>query len=362
MKSRAPRRPVTILDVAKTAGVSFKTVSRVINGEPNVRQHMQDKVLRAVESLGYRPNVSARALAGSRSFMLALLGTDPSVGYMSALQAGAAAACREAGYHLIIEHGSSSTGRWPKLTKELLATQRLDGIILAVPAVDDDDVLVAIERSGIPYVRIAPSRNPDRSSRVEFDEERAAAQMTEYLWSIGHRHIGFVRGFPGHAASRLRQAGFEGALKRLGGEIRRSWIASGRFSFRSGVTAAEAILGSHERPTAIFASNDDMALGVISVATRLNLSVPRDLSVVGMDDLPPATFVWPELTTVRQPIREMGAAAVEILTTGHRGIGAPVARMLDYEIMIRGTASPPPQQNALPATGQSIPRRVRRRQ
>ena len=333
---------VTINDVAALAGVSTKTVSRVINREPHVRPELRDRVAEAVRSLNFQPNVAARALAGSRAYLLGLCYDNPSPGYVSAIQVGALHACREAGYHLLVEQIDSLGRAGADQLDALLQAVKMDGLILSPPVCDRADLLDLLESRGTPFVRIAPAGDFERAPYVHMDDRKAAFDMTRLLQSLGHRRIGFVRGPLDHSAAPLRQQGFLDAMADAGLPVRPEWVVSGAFSFRSGVGAAERLLSLPERPTAIFASNDDMALGVMAAANRLGLSLPDELSVAGFDDSPIAQVVWPQLTTIRQPVEAMARAAAGMLAEGLGRVQAPLARLLDFELVVRGSTGPAP--------------------
>ena len=336
---------VTIHHVADHAGVSIKTVSRVLNNEPNVRPAMRDRVLAAVEALRYRPSVSARSLAGSRSFLIALFYDNPSPNYIGDVQRGAVARCRQDGRHLVVEPIDSAAPDAPELARSTAMTLRPDGVILTPPVSDNRLVLQALEEARTPYVRIAPDSELERAARVSMDDRRAAYEMTLHLLDLGHHDIGFIIGHPEHGASHLRLEGFTEAMRARGHELRQDRLLQGYFSFQSGYDCAEALLAAGDRPSAIFASNDDMALGVLAVAHRRRLAVPTDLSVVGFDDTPAAMTSTPPLTTVRQPIFEMAAAAAEMLINGECDpliAGEPPSRLLPFDIVVRESTAPPP--------------------
>jgi LacI family transcriptional regulator len=335
---------VTIIDVAKRAGVSFKTVSRVLNREKNVHVHTRDRVLAAAAELGYRPNIGARSLAGARSYLIGLFIDNPSFAYIGTVQLGAMSRCRLDGYHLLVETLDIAAEDAGADLGRLLSAVRLDGLILTPPICDDPAVLEALEARAIPYVRLSPDHEPERAPRVGMDDAGAAQEMTRRLLELGHRDIGFVEGPAGHGASTLRRAGFLAALAEAGVAPRDALIRPGRFDFRSGLEAADAMLDQARPPTAIFASNDEMALGVTMAAHRRGLNIPADLSIAGFDDIPAATTVWPRLTTVRQPIFEMAAAAADLLISGEaktRDAAWPPRRLLDFEILIRDSTAPP---------------------
>ena len=328
----------TIIDVAAEAAVSIKTVSRVLNSEPNVRADTRARIEAAIAALNYVPSQSARSMAGARSYLLGLLFDNPSPAYVGGLQMGAVRRCQQAGYHLIIEPLDIEAPEVGQTVADLVSTLRVDGLILTPPVCDHPGILAVLDQAGTPYVRIAPDRDPHRAARVHMDDKAAACEMTRLLLAQGHRDIGFVRGPREHGASHLRFEGYADALAAHGAAIRRDRVVPGLFSFASGVDAAEVLLAGPERPTAIFASNDDMALGVMSVANAKGLSVPRDLSIAGFDDTQTARVVWPQLTTVRQPIAEMSAAAADLLIAG--GAREGQARLLPYEIIVRGSTGP----------------------
>lgn len=342
---------VTIHHVAERAGVSIKTVSRVLNKEPNVKPATRERVLAAAETLRYRPSVSARSLAGSRSYLVALFSDNPSPNYVSDVQRGAVSRCRKDGYHLVVEPLDSAAPGAPELTRSTLMTLRPDGAILTPPVSDRPQVLQALDEAGTPYVRIAPAGDPGRAACVRIDDRQAAYEMTGHLLGLGHTDIGFIVGHPDHGASRQRLEGFRAAMRDSGRAVREDRVVQGYFSFRSGYEAAEVLLGGDDRPTAIFASNDDMALGVLAVAHRCRLAVPTDLSVAGFDDTPAAMTSTPPLTTVRQPIFEMAAAAAGMLIEGAwdpSDPGPPPARELPFDLVVRESTAAPRREPARP--------------
>ncbi|WP_420245272.1 LacI family DNA-binding transcriptional regulator [Roseiterribacter gracilis] len=345
------RKP-TITDVARLANVSIKTVSRVINGERYVTEDMQTRVRKAVAELGFHPNLSARSLAGDRSFLIAHLYGDPSGTYTSDIQAGLLNRCREHGYHLLIEEIDYSSPDIEQRSSTLLHQLRLDGVVLTAPVTDNEIVQRVLERARIPHVRITPQRESDASPSVRIDEREAAVKLTQHLLSLGHRRIGFIKGSPNHAATELRYSGFCTAMEEAGVEIESDLLEKGRFTYASAVPCARRLLARDDRPTAIFASNDEMAAAVIAVAVEQGLTLPRDLSIVGFDDTPMAQMLSPALTTVRHPVREMGEAAADILFAAfaQRGQAASTSpaphRVLPYEIILRQSTSVAPAQAA----------------
>jgi LacI family transcriptional regulator len=323
----------TITDVAKEAGVSMKTVSRVLNNEPNVAKATRERVRDVARRLQYSPNLAARGLASSRSYLIALVYDNASPSYIYHIQAGATEACRKHGYHLVLEPISLERGEVED-AERILGRIGVDGVILTPPLSDSEEMREMLRRVNIPHVLVAPEE-PGTSPAVRMDDTEAARQMTEYLLGQGHTDIGFILGHPDHGATELRRLGFETALKAHGHPLRDDRILPGDFSFRSGVEAAVRLLSDpRNRPTAIFASNDDMAAGVVSVAGRMNVAVPEELAVCGFDDTPLAQILWPKLTTVAQPIHEMGRKAAEILVDRHKS-DPLLQHTLDFELVIR---------------------------
>jgi LacI family transcriptional regulator len=336
----------TITDVAKLAGVSMKTVSRVINKEPNVSEALRERVSQAATQLGYQPSVSARSLAGMRSFLIGFLFGDPGGDYTHRVEVALLDRCRAAGYHLMVEQIDAAASDVAARTAALVAQLRLDGVVLTAPITDHRDVLRVLDGARVPYVRIAPNSDDASSPQVRIDDRRAARELTEHLLGLGHRRLGFIKGDPWHAAGRLRYEGFVGAMQDAGAPIDPALVAQGSFSFESGLLCARRLLEHSPAPTAIVASNDDMAAAVIAVANARAIRVPEQLSVVGFDDAPIAQVVWPSLTTVRQPIASMAQMAADLLLAraGSRNGAAwpqPMPRLeLDYELKLRHSTAP----------------------
>lgn len=317
----------------------MKTVSRVLNNEPNVAKKTRERVLEVAKQLRYSPNLAARGLASSKSYLLALLYDNPSPNYIANIQKGAIDACRNNRYHLVIEPVSMGEKSAVEAVDLLLERLPVDGIILTPPLCDDEDILAILGRLKIPYVPVAPAVEGREVSSVKMDDVQAAYEMTEFLIRQGHRKLGFIKGHPEHNASELRYQGFVQAMNAVGLEINHEWVAAGDFSFRSGVAAAEKLLSLASRPTAIFASNDDMAAGVVSVASRLGISVPQELSVGGFDDTPLAQILYPQLTTIKQPIYEMGHRAAELLIRPPNEDDRLHSYCLDHKLIVRDSTS-----------------------
>ena len=326
----------TISDIARLSGVSNRTVSRVINRSSKVGEDTREKVQRVIDDLSYRPNAQARGLAGGRSYLLGLIYDNPDALFIDEAQRGVLNVCRELGYELVIH----PCGETDMLCSEVVGSvkrSKLDGVIVLPPLSEDHDLAGALAQEDVPYVRLAAIAL-DTSDRVVVSNERSAvATMAEYLVGLGHRRIGYVTGPQGRRSTRERLEGFSDALERLGCAFPAELIARGAYSFESGIECARTLLSKPEPPTAIFASNDDMAAGVIQTATEMGLNVPRDLSVAGFDDSALATRIRPALTTIRRPVRAMARLAANKLIAGIEGRHdeARVGVLLDPDLIVR---------------------------
>lgn len=319
--ARDEGRKITIVEVAARAGVSIKTVSRVVNREPNVRESTRERVEEAIAALDYRPNPSARGLAGNRSWTLGLLYEAPrEFGYVRNVLDGVMDACERENYALLMRPCAEDVDL--DGIERFIAQTRIDGAVLTAPICDNDAVISLLEEEGVPFAQLAPSTRKNAWLSAQCDDESASRQLTEYLLSLGHRRIGFIKGHPAHASSNKRLAGFVSALDAAGIEQSDALFTQGYFEFESGKTCAEQMLSLPERPTAIYACNDEMAAAAVFVARKFGLSVPEQLSVAGFDDSMVAERTWPPLTTVRQPVVEMADELT--LSLIHRLQGRPV--------------------------------------
>lgn len=336
------QQPKTIDDVAVRAGVSIKTVSRVFNREPNVRQETRDKVFATARSMGYAPNISARRLAARRSFIVALLYRDDDVNhYIPDIQHGVLDTCREHGYNLLL-HPCQGDMDDAALEIEQLARQSLlDGFIVTPPLADSRKLITAMTRLGVPFVRVSQLYRGEISPSVSVGDRLGAYRMTEYLAGLNHRSIAFIVGNQNQGASVDRLQGYKDAVKELGLTDNADWIRQGDFTFESGSRCMAELMSLKKRPTAVFASNDDMAAGALLIAHRQNLEVPRDMSIVGFDDISMSQRLWPPLTTVRQPTKKAAAVATTMLLDSLRtGDHSPGNREIPTELVIRESAGP----------------------
>ncbi|MFC4291458.1 LacI family DNA-binding transcriptional regulator [Sphingorhabdus arenilitoris] len=305
---------LTIDDVAREAGFSPMTVSRVINADSNVKAATREHIQKVIAEMGYSPNAAARSLAGGRERRIALIYQNPSAAYLSRVLFGSLERARNLHAQLVVEDCGS--GRDAKKAIDGLFASGVEGVILTPPLSDDEKLLRHLMKNKHPFAVVANWNPEGEMSVVYIDDRSAARRITEYLLSLGHRHIAMIEGPEGQKASSERRAGYGDALNAAGIEIDPSLIEAGAFTFRSGMVAAEKLMALPHPPTAIFAANDDMGAGAITALHRINLNVPDDVSVCGFDDSDFAKSIWPELTTMHQPISDMAAEAVEQLVTG----------------------------------------------
>lgn len=325
------RQNATIKEVAEQAGVSQMTVSRVLNQRSLVKEATRLKVEAAIEALNYRPNMLARGLAGGKSMLIGLVYYNPSSGYLSELLVGALKTCRELGHHLMLEDLSEIEEGTD--TSEIALRLRkigLDGLILTPPLSANKALIRLMSDAGVRTVLVSHEDPTGQFSSVVFDDTAAAHSMAEYLIERGHKRIGFITGPAEHPSSLSRKEGFERAMAEHGLDIDPGLVVEGDFTFRSGMELTEELLSAKPAPTAIFASNDDMAAGVIAAAHRRELKVPGDLSVVGFDDTAISAAIWPQLTTVRQPISEIARRAVKLLSDNNQKKDIEVEVRADY--------------------------------
>jgi LacI family transcriptional regulator len=312
---RRSGKVITIHDVALHAGVSPMTVSRVINGESNVREETRARVAASVASLRYLPNQAARSLASADAIHIGILYANPSANYLSEFLLGSLEQSSRSGCQLVIEKCEGAENEAEAIQR--LVKGGIDGVILPAPLCDSQESLKAVQDAGIAAILVA-SGKPAQGLSAIINNFEASRAMTRHLLELGHRRIGFINGHPNQTATGQRFRGYVEGMTEAGLSVGTDQVAQGYFTYRSGLEAAEKLLDAYN-PTAIFASNDDMAAATMAVAHRRGLEVPGDLAVAGFDDTPLATTVWPELTTVHQPIADMAREAVRLLVEQVRG-------------------------------------------
>jgi LacI family transcriptional regulator len=344
-KSARATQRVTIDEVARHAGVSPMTVSRVVNGGKYVRDDTRETVMAAVRTLNYTPNPAARTLAGVGGERIGLLYGNPSAAYLSEFLLGALEESSRSGAQLVLEKCEPNTADSKRATRKLVEGA-VAGVILPPPLCESALIRKELQTAGLPIVAVASGRPPADVLSVRVHDYEAAYEMTKYLLDLGHKRFGFIKGHPNQTASEERWRGFQAALHATHEKLPEPQVEQGFFSYRSGLDAAKKLLGGTHSPTAIFASNDDMAAAVVSEAHRLGLDVPRDLSVVGFDNTLIASTVWPELTTVHQPVVEMASQAVAMLLKEIRSQRAGHApahehKVVGHSLITRASAAPP---------------------
>jgi LacI family transcriptional regulator len=332
---------ITLHDVARLAGVSIKTVSRVLNNERYVSQAKRLRVEAAVEQLDYRPNMAARTLSGSKSYLLGFLAPSGAPMYIDRLLRGALDACKKNNYHLVAEIYDAQTDDVLAKVKTLCASTALDGAVLAPGVCDSHAVLSHLRERGIPYVGISPSISFD-APYVHIDEAGASYAMTRHLLQLGHERIAFLGHQPGWTFAERRLQGFRKAMQEAGIALPAKYIGESWFTFRFAQERADKLLALKEPPTALVAVNDETAVGAMVAAYRRGLTVPQNVSITGFDDSPLAALTWPQLTTVHQPMEAMAAAATElILKPRSPSTGEPSGLLLPFELVIRDTTGRP---------------------
>jgi len=341
-------RKLTINDIARLANVSKKTVSRVINRSPFVKEETRARVNSMIEQFGYIPDPQARGLAFRRSFLIGLVYDNPNAPYVINIQEGILTALRGSDFELVVHPCDRRSEDFIPGVRRFIERQKLRGVITLPPISENDALAAAIGAAGCEYVRIAAAQLDEPSRMVVSNDRQAVTEVAEYLVSLGHRRIGFITGpSVGFRSARERRTAFLAALEARGVRLPASLIVEGRYTFESGVACGEALLTRKSPPTAIFASNDEMAVGVYRAAYRVGVSIPKDVSVVGYDDSPLASRLSPQLTTVRQPIRDMGRLAASKLLP--RGVGNPsgtlgdpvLSTFVDPHLVIRDSCQPP---------------------
>lgn len=312
-------RRATINDVARVAEVSKKTVSRVINQSPLVRQDTRERVTAVIAQLGFVPDPQARALAFRRSMLVGLIYDQPSPTYVVNMQQGVLDALKGSGLELLVHPCQRGSDTLLEEIRNFVERQRLFGVIMPPSVSEDERVIALLRQLDCPYVRIASVSLDAPAAMLVTHDRTGAAEAATHLADLGHRRIGLVRGPASFRSAAERGQGFLHALAQRGIPVPPEYDIEGGYTFESGRDAGSVLLSLPEPPTAIFALNDDMAIGIMQAARDRGMSLPQDLSVVGFDDLPMAARVWPNLTSVRLPVRDMGRMAAEKLLAMTRG-------------------------------------------
>lgn len=307
-------------DVARIAGVSQKTVSRVFNNEPLVSENTRKRVLDAAAQLQFSPNVAARRLATKKSFVIGLVfessadKAKTSGGFVAEVTQAALSKCHQEGYGLLLHSCGLAQPEDHRALVQLCKGGSVDGLVLTPPLADSQPLLDLLDSQNIKYVECFSSRSASSTvPYVAVDDRQGAKDLTRLLLQMGHRRIAYIKGKATHQSSEERWQGFQSAHLEAGVEIDPTLVIQGDFTFESGISCARELLSERERPTAILAFNDDIASGVLSVAHQMAIKVPEELSIAGFDDVGIAPQLWPPLTTVKQPIRDIITLGTDLL-------------------------------------------------
>ncbi|KTF39218.1 LacI family DNA-binding transcriptional regulator [Xanthomonas translucens] len=335
---------VTLLDVAQHAGVSPMTASRVINRHPRVGASLRERVEASIKTLGYRPNLAGRSLRTASLARIGVLYSNPSAAYLNQFMLGILEQSSLDGSQVLVEKRDDIGSQ--RTATERLLDAGVDGVILPPPLCDSRHTIEELDARGIPVVAVSTGTPMHGVSSVRIDDYQAACTITRHLLDLGHRDIGFISGDPQHTPSAPRSRAFFDTMAAAGLPVSAARVAEGLFTYRSGLLAATALLQAAPRPSAILCSNDDMAAAAVAIAYSLRLRVPEDLSIAGFDDTPVATTIWPELTTIHQPVTAMGRAAVTLLLDEirQRRAGLPsrgIHQVMEYTLVTRGSTAPP---------------------
>ncbi len=317
----------TIYDVARAAGLSIKTVSRVMNHDPAVKPANRERILQAAEMLSYSPNLSARSLAGARSFVIAAFldaeltmdhwRSGRATDYVSRLQLGAVRECRDAGYHFTLELIDHDPAKLSREVRDVLQSLKPDGILLTPPSCDDPQMLELLDGARVRYARLGSDSAIPGGMQLHLGDRSGAAAVTRHLIALGHRRIAILGGPFRNSSILERLTGFRDAMAEAGLTIDEDLVRFSDFTFGGGADAMRDLMAMAVPPTAVFACSDEMALGCMAVLPELGLDCPGDVSVAGFDDSVGARFSRPQLTTVRQPVAEMTSEAVRRLIDPH---------------------------------------------
>jgi LacI family transcriptional regulator len=306
----------TINDIARLSGVSKKTVSRVINRSPLLNEETRERVEAVIRETGYVPNPQARALAFGRNYLIALVYDNPNAQMILNVQHGILDALRDTDFELVLRPVDRGSATMLDDVRSFLHRQRVFGVVFLPPISENNALATLCNELGCRYVRMGSAKLDDDAHMVASNDSDAVREAVRHLIAQGHKRIGLIAGPHGFRSARERREGFEQALAEANIKLSRGLVADGQYTFESGIAAADSLLDRSPRPTAIFASNDEMAAGVLFAARERGLGVPEDLSIIGFDDTPISARVWPPLTTVRWPIAAMGRSAALKLIDG----------------------------------------------
>lgn len=328
----------TINDVAKHAGVSIKTVSRVMNNETSVRQNTRDKVMASVEELNYRPNLAARNLAGTKSYSIAYVYDNPNAYYVIDMQKGILNACKTQGFELLIHPCNAKEAHTIEEITNMVKHSRVAGIVLTPPFSEMPEFVNMLNELDVKVVRImsgdlAPD---DLTPCIMINDLEASKNITQHLVELGHKNIGFIAGGAEHNSTTERLQGYKLALANNQLPINDNLIIAGEYSFESGVEGAKQLLKSEQPPTAIVSCNDEIAAGALFAARLMNINIPEQLSITGFENSPFSRQTWPTLTTADQPNCKIAEDAANLLIAQIRNNGnTDIVKQFTPKLMVR---------------------------
>ena len=341
---------VTIKQVAELAGVSFKSVSRVINKEPGVKEELRLKVEKAIKELNYQPNISARRLRG-KSSTIGFIYNNPNSNYVISMLHGILAACRKNDFELVVHpvEGNVSEEEIVKEVHALMQRSSLAGLVLTPPISENEAIIKMLDDANIVFSRIISSSTvpTDVERTIYIDDCNAAYRITSHLIENKHRDIFFFNGDREHKSSGERLHGYMKAMQDHGLKVEPQFVLEGKYTFESGMQRGKAVLATEQRPTAIFSCNDEIAAGVMFAARMSGVEVPSELAIFGFEDSPFSRQSWPSLTTAKQPNDNIASHATQILidaiskrSTDKRSDGLKVSYDHGYlpEMIIRGSS------------------------
>jgi LacI family transcriptional regulator len=337
------KRP-TINDVARLSRVSKKTVSRVINGSPFVKELTRERVNAVIADLGYVPDPLARGLASKRSYLVGLVYDNPNPQYVIDMQQGILDVIRGSGFELVVHPCNRQAPDFLPSVRAFVERQKLAGVVLP-SSVSEDTALVDVLRAfDCPYIRIASVLLDEPEKSIVTHDAEGAEQAAHHLAELGHTRIAHVSGPNTFRSAHERRAGFVRGLKDHKVKLERQRDIRAAYTYPSGVEAGRKLIAMDDRPTAIFCGNDEMAAGVYQAAREAGLEIPRDISIVGFDDSPLASRLWPGLTSVLLPIRQMGRMSATRLL-GDSLVGEPSLEESEGEVhprlVVRGSTAKP---------------------
>lgn len=334
-------KPTTISDIARLAGVSKKTVSRVINQERYVNEEKRNLVTAIIKKTGFQPNPHARALGLRKSFLIAMIYDNPNAEFILNVQYGALEAMRGMGFELVVHPTDRRSPDFITGIRKFVERQQPHGVILLPPISENAEIIKTLNKIKCPHVSIAAVRIEGATHCVVSSDREACVNAALHLVALGHKHIAFITGPDGHLSANERFKGFVSGLQSRGMRISPQLIAKGGYTFESGIQVAERLLSLSPRPTAIFAANDEMAAGVYKAAWQLGISIPQQLSVMGYDDSPIASRLLPPLTTVRGSHQLMGRLAATQLINSDTSSGIDGTAFLDPTLIVRNSTQSP---------------------